>query len=437
MLCACVCFCFCPCFPHNTTTYRLSLLHVCRFFQQTKNRQNIDGLETVAGVSEKKMVYAHGSLRWAKCMRCSKRVMSDEIMSAIERGSVPRCQVLRKKNQRSTSTASSNNGSVSNNSSSPGSSRGDSPAPREPSQRTRKRARATSSLFSLNEDDEPTDKLNDDFDPSGMYCGGVLKPAVTFFGETLSDNVRRKIESDRKKVDALIVIGTSLSVAPISKVISYLPCNIPRILINRTIVHPAITQTTYDSDDDDENNAEQYKDFRDDYVFDAYLLGYCDDVTRALARKLFRGSANKNGEKEETPKGGSQDNKKKRRTVPSNAESTENPRSLQNQYGAGLLTSVLDGNEDDWKQEEWSSCIDVPKERVLLFPGALASKDDTTSEMDYREIANCDGCSKRIHGIIKKCVNCFDYDLCSLCFPKLSKTHFDGTHSFSSENAAP
>ena len=35
--------------------------------------QNIDGLETAAGVSDKKMVYAHGSLKWAKCMRCGKK----------------------------------------------------------------------------------------------------------------------------------------------------------------------------------------------------------------------------------------------------------------------------------------------------------------------------------------------------------------------------
>ena len=43
-------------------------------------------------------------------------------------------------------------------------------------------------------------------------CGGVFKPAVTFFGETLNDNVRKSLEADREKVDAVIVIGTSLSV---------------------------------------------------------------------------------------------------------------------------------------------------------------------------------------------------------------------------------
>jgi hypothetical protein len=373
--------------------------------------------------------------------------MSEDIMEAIERGVVPTCRQPSKKKQRnnnnknrSTSVSSSSliNGSESNTSSPESSSRGNSPSPVEPSRRqTRKRIRSNSTLFSLNENGETTTATEKgidadiDDDPTGMYCGGVLKPAVTFFGETLSDNVTRKIESDRKKVDALIVIGTSLSVAPISKVIEYLPCNIPRILINRTIVHPATTPASHQTPDDD-NDEDEYKDFRDNYVFDAYLLGYCDDVTRALARRLFNDTTSNS--KEIVLK--TVDNKKKRRITSSTEQDIRG--SVQNQYCAGLLTSVLEGKEDNWNAEEWSSCnVDVPTERVLLFPGALASRDDTSSEMDYREIAHCDGCSKRIHGIIEKCVNCFDFDLCQTCFPSLSKTHFDGTHSFSAENAAP
>ena len=54
--------------------------------------QNIDGLETTAGVSSRKMVYAHGSLKWAKCCKCQRKVDSDDIMPFIEQGRVPRCQ---------------------------------------------------------------------------------------------------------------------------------------------------------------------------------------------------------------------------------------------------------------------------------------------------------------------------------------------------------
>lgn len=137
--------------------------------------QNIDGLENMAGVSNKKIVYAHGSLRWASCTRCQRKVSSEEIMPAIREGRVARC--LAEPKGRRNSSASSTCSSPSTPS-------------REPLSRLSKRPRMTS--------DE--------------VCGGVFKPGVTFFGETLNDSVRRSLESDREKVDALVVIGTSLSV---------------------------------------------------------------------------------------------------------------------------------------------------------------------------------------------------------------------------------
>eukprot|EP00934_Nitzschia_sp_Nitz4_P001355 Nitzschia sp. Nitz4//scaffold2_size372955//333736//338351//NITZ4_000472-RA/size372955-processed-gene-0.138-mRNA-1//-1//CDS//3329546925//1355//frame0 len=189
--------------------------------------QNIDGLENVAGVSNKKIVYAHGSLQWAKCTRCQRKVFSDEIMPSIRTGTVARCRAEKKLRRGSSSSSAATP---------PGSS------PRESLQRQKKRPRT------------PTEEV----------CGGVIKPCVTFFGETLNDTVRRSLETDREKVDALVVIGTSLSVA---------------------------------------RAPEDEPDFRENYVFDAYLLGYCDDVTRCLAKRLF----------EEDNKG-SAPAKKKRRT---------------------------------------------------------------------------------------------------------------------------
>ena len=186
--------------------------------------------------------------------------------------------------------------------------------------------------------------------------------------------------------------------------IEYLPANIPRILINRTVVHPSTSSVDDENENEADSNASE-KEFRKNYVFDAYLLGFCDDVTRALARKLF--------DCPETP------DKKRRR------------KKGKDPYGGRQLTSVLLGQVEEFEAEDWES-LTIPAERVLLFPGALASKDDT-SEVTYREIAHCDGCSKRIYGTIQKCVNCFDYDLCVSCFPRLSKTHFDGSHCFSAE----
>jgi len=149
--------------------------------------QNIDGLEQKAGVSAKKVVYAHGSLQWATCCRCKRKVNSDEIEADILNGTVARCQA-----PLVSSGSSANSGSNKPSPARPASQR-------EPSERvaTRKRSRS--------EDDSMNDFPR-------TVCGGVLKPNVTFFGETLNDSVRRSLEADRNKVDALIVIGTSLSV---------------------------------------------------------------------------------------------------------------------------------------------------------------------------------------------------------------------------------
>jgi NAD-dependent SIR2 family protein deacetylase len=397
--------------------------------------QNIDGLEAAAGVSDQKTVYVHGSLGWARCTTCGKRVQSDEIMPAIQNGVVPKCKALKKKRSSSTASVSSaaaasgSNGSVSSVGT-PGSSRGgSSPEWREPNHArvAKKRPRSVTSLFTLAEDESTHAALDSTTIDPTLFCGGVLKPGITFFGETLNDNVRRKIESDRKKADALIVIGTSLSVAPISKVIEYLPSDIPRILINRTVVHPSrslSTTTTAPGDEDDEEE-DSAPEFRDGYVFDAYMLGYCDDVTRNLARKLFRASVYGN----DATMAFKQETNKKRRKISDNSKGT-----IIHSCGA-LLTNVLEGKEKNWNAQDWS-CVDVPSERVLLFPGATASKDDTSSaQVDYREVAHCDGCTKRIQGVIKKCVVCFDYDLCAKCFPALSKSHFDGKHHFQSETS--
>lgn len=174
-----------------------------------------------------------------------------------------------------------------------------------------------------------------------------------------------------------------------SHVIDYLSPRIPRILINRNIVRPPMS-TIDDSDDDDSDD----EDFRDNYVFDAHLLGFCDDVTRALVKEMT-GASDEEQEK-------------------------------------GKLLACLEEDDELYSAEEWDS-LTLPKDRVFLFPGA--SRGDDMSEYSYREIAHCDGCSEQISGTVRKCVQCFDYDLCAKCYPKLSKKHCNGQHTFSSEVA--
>ena len=143
------------------------------------------GLEQVAGVSTRRMVYAHGSLQWAICCKCKRKVEAKEIESAILLRNVPLCQeVIRSSGRESPNKRTT------------------SPLPplQQPT-RAKKRPRAASNDFvPAQEEGKP------------QRCNGVLKPGVTFFGEALNDTVSKSLESDRNKVDALIVIGTSLSV---------------------------------------------------------------------------------------------------------------------------------------------------------------------------------------------------------------------------------
>jgi NAD-dependent deacetylase len=50
--------------------------------------------------------------------------------------------------------------------------------------------------------------------PTCEKCGGVLKPAITFFGENLPVNALNKAEKLAKESDLMLILGTSLTVFP-------------------------------------------------------------------------------------------------------------------------------------------------------------------------------------------------------------------------------
>ncbi|KAL4064157.1 DHS-like NAD/FAD-binding domain-containing protein [Scleroderma yunnanense] len=92
-------------------------------------------------------------------------------------------------------------------------------------------------------------------------CGGVVKPDIVFFGESLPKEFYSSIHSLRK-ADLLIIIGTSLTVHPFASLVHFVPQKCPRVLINLVKVGEF--------------------DRRDDVV----LLGKCDDIVRELCREL-------------------------------------------------------------------------------------------------------------------------------------------------------
>ena len=123
-----------------------------------------------------------------------------------------------------------------------------------------------------------------------------------------------------------------------------------------------------------------------DCLFDACLLGNCDEVVAALTQRM---------------KGN---------------ESQIQPRLVM--------------KDEPWLQKQ-------PKESVLLFPGADVATTclDKPAEVQHKLIVHCDECQNQIVGKIYSCTSCFDYDLCDACYISKRTNHADGKHEFVIEEA--
>ncbi|KAJ4479678.1 DHS-like NAD/FAD-binding domain-containing protein [Lentinula edodes] len=185
--------------------------------------QNIDTLETVAGV--KRVLQCHGSFATATCLLCRRRVPGSEIESDIMRRKVPLCPVC---NPPSSSSSTS--------------------TPKNGKKMSKKKAKGEWDSDCEDESDAPT------------YPPGIMKPDITFFGEKLTDDFDRSLEEDRDNVDLLLVIGTSLKVAPVADILCEF--NILNVLGNPTF------------------------DFSSHINPDIILLGNADDIVTHICAEL-------------------------------------------------------------------------------------------------------------------------------------------------------
>ncbi|KAI0966175.1 DHS-like NAD/FAD-binding domain-containing protein [Xylaria arbuscula] len=197
----------------------------------TNYSQNIDNIEANAGIQPEKLVQCHGSFATASCQRCGHKVRGDTIFGDIRAGKIPRCgkciAALKSKGLGPLKRKRSSNSTAS------------------------KKSRRNFDDF---DDDDDDDSAYD------IPQAGVMKPDITFFGEPLPDEFsKRLVKHDRNLVDLVIVIGTSLKVAPVSEVVPFLPAHIPQIYISRT----PVTHINFDID----------------------LLGDCDVVVAELCRR--------------------------------------------------------------------------------------------------------------------------------------------------------
>ncbi|KXJ89715.1 DHS-like NAD/FAD-binding domain-containing protein [Microdochium bolleyi] len=191
----------------------------------TNYSQNIDNIEANAGIEPKNLVQCHGSFATATCQRCGYRLPGHAIFGEIKADRIPRCPscIAKLRNKGFVKRKRPSNGRSSS-----------------------RRGRGQS-------DDDSDDDYN-------IPSAGVMKPDITFFGEALPDEFANRLAEDRNLVDLVIVIGTSLKVAPVSEVASFLPAHVPQIYISRT----PVSHINFDID----------------------MLGDCDVVVSELCRRL-------------------------------------------------------------------------------------------------------------------------------------------------------
>jgi len=161
-------------------------------------------VEANAGILPEKLIQCHGSFATATCMKCTHKVPGDQIIDHVRKGEIPECEVCRMQ------------------------------LLSRPQGMKRKRSSNGSQKKDRKKRDFGDSSDSDDYD---LPSPGVMKPDITFFGEDLPDAFgRRLLDHDRERVDLVIVIGTSLKVAPVAEVPGILPRQIPQLLISRTPV---------------------------------------------------------------------------------------------------------------------------------------------------------------------------------------------------------
>ncbi|CCE65614.1 hypothetical protein TPHA_0M00390 [Tetrapisispora phaffii CBS 4417] len=183
--------------------------------------QNIDNLESYAGIKPEKLVQCHGSFATASCVTCHWQLPGEKIFNSIRKMELPLCPYCypKRKEYFPTEVVTETDSSE--------------------------------KIFSIPSQFDSDMGRFSTFSYVQKSCG-VLKPDITFFGEALPSKFHKTIRKDILECDLLICIGTSLKVAPVSEIVNMLPAHVPQVLINKDPVKHA--------------------------EFDISFLGLCDDV---------------------------------------------------------------------------------------------------------------------------------------------------------------
>jgi NAD-dependent histone deacetylase SIR2 len=187
--------------------------------------QNIDNVEESAGISKENLIQCHGSWATATCRKCKYRIPGDQLFPHVKAKTPAECRQCLQEI-----------------------------ATLKPGMKRKRSSNGNKKRRGPGDDDSDSDGAYDIPQP------GIMKPDITFFGEPLPDDFFRRLkENDREKVDLVIVIGTSMKVAPVSEIPNFLPSDVPQMYISLDPIHHI--------------------------NFDINLLGECDTVVAELARR--------------------------------------------------------------------------------------------------------------------------------------------------------
>lgn len=195
----------------RTTVPKYSPTHAFLALLQSKGKlltnytQNIDGLEFAAGVNPAKFIQCHGSWDSAICMTCGKSSSARKYLPIAFTGGIPFCKCSTEATVRSKPKRRAKSSKLSG----------------------KKRKRRVDE-----EEDYDSDHSSDQYD-NLLVPRGLLKPNITFFEDPITDTYQTRLELDKQKVDLLIVVGTSLKVAPIHQMLYQIPPTVPQIYISK------------------------------------------------------------------------------------------------------------------------------------------------------------------------------------------------------------
>jgi len=87
----------------------------------------------------------------------------------------------------------------------------------------------------------PREALNFDQTPLYCYCGGLIKPDVVFFGEAIPEAAMSKANAWVLACDLLLIIGSSMEVAP-ANMLPQVAKNTGAVIVENNLEHTRMTR---------------------------------------------------------------------------------------------------------------------------------------------------------------------------------------------------